>query len=215
MLNTFLCLKNTASSLLTHLYCVFVICSRFTYHSKCNFLFIFLVFWSSDHCIGLDTFFQSCCTAQNWWNQELWAQALKKPTDIQGVFIELLISIHVSSLVLFLITNNKWTRSIPPKKWSEAHFERGILSKTLVVSLFRDPSWAGTTWEGGRRTENLPQDKATQPWTQIEGFDYTNLVILNVLIFMAFQLHIAWLLSPITMNYSVFICHVLNWVCVP
>lgn len=74
-------------------------------------------------------------------------------------------------------------------------------SKTLLaVSLFRDPSRAATTWESGRSTENIPQHKAMQPWTQIEGFDYTNLVILNVLIFMPFQLHIAWLYSTVTMN---------------
>ena len=115
--------------------------------------------------------------------------ALEKSTDI--LYRGYLLS---CSLVLFLITNDKWPRSMTPNKWGESYFERRKSSKTLLaVSLFRDPSRAGTTWESGRSTENIPQDKATQPWAQIEGFDYTNLVILNVLIFMPFQLHIAWL----------------------
>lgn len=61
-------------------------------------------------------------------NQKLPAEVLTNPSDTDEAFIELLISVYLSLLVLCLITNDKWMRSIPPNKWSEAHFNVGISS---------------------------------------------------------------------------------------
>lgn len=118
------------------------------------------------------------------------SQALKKSTYIPGIFVELLTSVYLSSLAFCLITNDNWTRSIQPNKLSETFFQRRILS-VLAVSLFRDPSWVGTTWwNSGRSTEKI----------QIEDFDYIHLVHQHVLIFMPFSLYSARLYPPIKLS---------------
>lgn len=133
-------------------------CFKFKYQPKCNIClnFCFLSLDLQTARLVLTHLFRVVSLPAAKKNQQLWAQTLKKPTDTQGLCIELLISLYLSSLLLCLITNYKWTRSISPNKWSEAHFEGGILSKTLVaVALFRDPSRAETTWDGGHRNTGI------------------------------------------------------------
>ncbi len=119
-------------------------------------------------------------------NQQLWAQTLKKPTDTQGLHIELLISLYLSSLLLCLITNYKWTRSISPNKWSEAHFEGGNIEQHTCGCCI--VSWPQSSWNHmGWRTQKHGHER------RMKGLITLIWPNLNVLIFVPFQRHIAWL----------------------